>query len=77
MNVPVFVAVIAKWFGWPGMTSRLNRNSGTQNAWITSGEVRLNWTVSPVGISSTGSGPSPHMFPSLVTGWYCRWYPGS
>ena len=41
MNVPVLVAVIEKWFGWPGMTSRLNRNSGTQNAWITSGEVRL------------------------------------
>ena len=42
MNVPVWLAVIEKWFGWPGMTSRLNRNSGTQNAWITSVEVRLN-----------------------------------
>ena len=61
MNVPVFVAVIEKWFGWPGMTSRLNRNSGTQNAWITSGEVRLKLTVSPTGISSSGSGPWPHM----------------
>ena len=47
MYVPVCVSVTSKWFGWPGMTSRLNRNSGTQNEWITSGEVRLNRTVSP------------------------------
>ena len=70
MKVPVCVAVTWKWFGWPGMTSRLNRNSGTQKAWTTSAEVRLNLTVSPVGISSTGSGPFPYMLPTLVT-WYC------
>src|ERR1700722_1799496 len=70
MNVPVWVAVIAKWFGWPGMTSRLNRNSGTQNEWITSVEVRLNSIDSPLGISSTGSGPWPHMYPSVVTPYF-------
>ena len=69
-NVPVWVKVTSKWFGWSGMTSRLNKNSGIQNACTTSWEVRLNSTVSPVGISSTGSGPSPHMSPVLVT-WYC------
>jgi len=42
VKVPVCVPVIAKWFGWQGMTWRLNRNSGTQNAWTTSPEARLN-----------------------------------
>ena len=69
VKVPVCVAVISKWLGWPGMTSRLNRNSGTQNEWITSGEVRLNRTVSLVGSSSTGSGPG-YITPFSVT-LYC------
>ena len=54
MNEPVLIAVTAKWLAKPGMTSRLNSNGTTQNAWITSIEVRLNFTVSSAGISSTG-----------------------
>ena len=39
--VSVAVGVTWKWFGWPGMTSRLKRNGRTQNEWMTSlrGEV--------------------------------------
>src|SRR6516162_3343196 len=55
MNVPVLVGVTSKWFGWPGMTSRLNSNGTIQNEWMTSVEVRLNRTVSLVGITSSGS----------------------
>src|SRR5215472_11724089 len=54
MKVPVLVAVTAKWLAKPGITSRLNSNGTIQNAWTTSIEVRLNFTVSPVGISSRG-----------------------
>ena len=70
--MPVFVSVTSKWFGCPGMTSRLNRKAGTQNEWITSGEVRLNRTVSPVGSSSIGSGPG-YMTPLSVT-LYCGYW---
>ena len=48
------VAVISNWLSREvrlsvpyGMTSRLNRNSGTQNEWMTSSECSMIWTVSP------------------------------
>ena len=40
----------------PGIASRLNRKSGTQNAWITSSESRMIFTVCPSG--STIWGPA-------------------
>src|SRR6266567_4333580 len=54
-NVPVAVVVSWNWVGWPGTTSRLNRKAGTQNEWITAGEGRSNWMVSPNGGTRTGS----------------------
>ena len=37
-----------------GITSRLNRNSGTQKPWITSAEAIWNSMRLPVGTTSTG-----------------------
>jgi len=67
------------------MTSRLNSNGAIQNEWMTSVEVRLNRTVSLVGITSSGSPRvprpgcqgSPLMVTSLVTDpgtWYCGYW---
>ena len=38
----------------PGITSRLNRNAGTQNEWMTSGEVSEKRIVVSVGRTSCG-----------------------
>ena len=48
-NVPVLSMVTSNWLTRPGMTSRLNRNSGTQNEWMTS------WTRSNRMLRSSGS----------------------
>ena len=65
------IGVTAKWLAYPGMTSRLNSNGTTQKAWMTSTEVRLNCTVSLVGISSSGrwlvGSPGRHIAPFSVT----------
>ena len=61
----------SKWFGCPGMTSRLNSNGMIENAWMTSVETRLNLTVSFSGMTSTGSWLLPvcglHGSPFMVT----------
>ena len=54
MKLPVRIGVTWKWLGCPGITSRLNSNGTIQNEWMTSVEVRLNRTVSLVGITSNG-----------------------
>ena len=61
-KLPVAIGVISKrlsrvvWvLGAPyGMTSRLNRNCGTQNECTTSSECSTIWTVRPSGITRTG-----------------------
>ena len=37
-----------------GMTSRLNKNSGTQNAWMTSADSNWNSMRLPAGNTNTG-----------------------
>ena len=57
MYSPSFVMVTSKVLTRPGMTSRLNRNAGTQNEWMTSGEVSLKRMVVSVGRTSCGGCP--------------------
>ena len=49
---PSLLIVTSKVLARPGMTSRLNRNAGTQNEWMTSGEVSVKRIVVSVGSTS-------------------------
>ena len=59
-NAPVLVIsltwkMLSEWLAsGSGITSRLNRNSGTQNAWMTSADAIWNSMRLPVGSTRTG-----------------------
>ena len=59
-KLPVVVAVNSNWLSRTvevvpyGMTSRLNRNSGTQNEWMTSSECSTTRTLRLTGMTRTG-----------------------
>ena len=57
--LPTLVGVKFNIVGWPGMTSCLRRNSGTQKAWITSFDYIFMLTGCPTGTCSSPEIISP------------------
>ena len=56
MKVPSLFGVTSKALVWPGMTSCFIRNGTTQKEWMTSREVRMKRTFSPLGSHRVGPG---------------------
>ena len=54
-KTPTLFGVSSKEFSRPGITSILNRNCGTQNEWMTSGDLSRKRVFSSTGSHSVGA----------------------